>query len=142
MRTPYSISPCALGISGYFVKFRIAMPNSVCFFLAMDTPHSVMPAEAGTHDTWPRGCGDLRGSPPPRGRRLRRVEPLGVKVAQHVEFLLARRLGGLDLVGEQQLEAGIILHLLARDALMERQHLHLAGVLVEAHDREVGDDAP
>jgi hypothetical protein len=28
MRTPYSISSAALGISGYFVKFRIAMPNT------------------------------------------------------------------------------------------------------------------
>ena len=32
MRTPYSISSCAEGISGYLVKFRIAMPNSVVFF--------------------------------------------------------------------------------------------------------------
>jgi hypothetical protein len=43
---------------------------------------------------------------------------------------------------EQQLEARILLHLLAGDTLVEGEHLHLAGVLVEAHDGEVGDDAP
>ncbi len=28
--------------------------------------HNVIPADAGTHDTGPRGCGDLRGFPPSR----------------------------------------------------------------------------
>ena len=58
---------------------------------------------------------DDRGSR--RGSTSRRVEPLGVELAQHRR---ARpRVGGSvdpDFVVEQQLEAGVVLHLLARDA--------------------------
>src|SRR5579863_7022717 len=47
---------------------------------------------------------------------LRDIKLIGIEVAQHGELALARRLGGFELVGHQQLEAGIVLHLSERHA--------------------------
>src|SRR5262245_20025851 len=102
MRTPYSISPCALGISGYLVKLRMDMPNAVSFGLAMFAPLMI---------------------PSPRRRgegESRRIAPVRVELAQHVQLFLARRLDRLELGSTQPRKAGVVLHLLTGDTVLQR----------------------
>src|SRR6185295_13660498 len=70
------------------------------------------------------------------------IKPLWIELAQHRQLLLARRLNGLEARLEGQPKAGVVLDLFAAHARIEAQHLHLAAIGVEAHDGEVGDDAP
>src|SRR5262249_9158073 len=72
----------------------------------------------------------------------RRVEPRRVEFAQHLEFDRARRLQILDACGKGQLEAGIFLHLIAANAGIETQDLHLATFGVETHDAEIRHHPP
>src|SRR5262249_55845828 len=71
-----------------------------------------------------------------------REAAVGGGAGQGGELVLAGRLDGLEVVGKQQLEACVLLHLLARDAGLQRQHLHLAGFVVEAKQGEVRHHAP
>src|SRR5579863_1492714 len=66
---------------------------------------------------------------------LRYIELVGVEMAQHGQLALARRLGRFELVRHQQLEAGVVLDFIQGHPGMERQHLHAAALLFEAHDR-------
>src|SRR5258708_5906696 len=88
--TPYSTKAFASGISGYAVKFRAAMPN-VPDKLAIEN------SSVGTNR--------IRA-------RLGGVEPLGIEFAQYFHFLIGRRLRGVHVIGKDQLESSIFLHLL------------------------------
>src|SRR5215470_15274577 len=76
-----------------------------------------------------------------RGSHSGDVEPVWVEVAQDGELAAARRFGDREIVGHEQLEAGVVLDLSDRDAGVQGQHLHAPALVVEADDPEVGDDA-
>ena len=65
-----------------------------------------------------------RLSPVEKAFRSSGVKAFGVELAQHCELLRGRRRGRAEVFGEVELESGVILHLLARNTGVERQHLH------------------
>src|SRR5437660_8563079 len=72
---------------------------------------------------------------------LRGVELFGIELAQHFEFLIGRRLGHAQVVGELQEKSRVVLKLLAVDAGIERQHLHAPPLGFESEYRQIGDHA-
>src|SRR5215471_11476806 len=129
------MSARASGISGYLVKLRIAMPNTVAFFFLAAIPFLRHPAKPGTPSTSAR-------QRLPAGMTSSRIQPFRVQLPQYREFLLARWLGRRHVIVEQQRKTGVIAHLLPRHALVHGKYLHLAGLFVEAHDGKIGYDPP
>src|SRR5262245_33159179 len=75
------------------------------------------------------------------GSMLGGVESFRSQLAQHLQFLLGRRLGHAEVSGEFERKPGIILNLLPADAGIERDHLHAPLFIVEAKHCEIGDHA-
>src|SRR5215467_7919346 len=129
------MSARASGISGYLVKLRIAMPNTVAFFFLAAIPFLRHPAKPGTPRTFAR-------QRLPAGMTSSRIQPFRVQLSQHREFLLARWLGGHHVVVEQHCEAGVVAHFLPRHALVHGKYLHLTGFSIETHDGQISYDPP
>src|SRR5437660_12910354 len=70
---------------------------------------------------------------------LRGVELSGIELAQHFELLIGRLLGHAQVVGELQEKSRVVLKLLAVDAEIERQHLHVPPLGLESDYPQVGD---
>src|SRR5262249_18187152 len=97
------MSACASGISGYLVKLRIAIPNTVAFLSLAAIPFLLIPAKAGTQATL---C-----AVKPRATTSSRIQAFRIKLPQHRKFLHARWLGRRHVVVEQQCETRVIPHL-------------------------------
>src|SRR5262249_20023811 len=129
------MSARASGISGYLVKLRIAMPNTVAFFFLAAIPFLHHPAK-------PAPPAPVLVKRLPAGMTSSRIQPLRVQLSQHREFRLARWLGGRHVVVEQQCEAGVVAHFLPRHALVHGKYLHLTGLSIETHDGQISYDPP
>src|SRR5215813_8727206 len=110
------MSASASGISGYLVKLRIAMPNTVAFCFLAAMPFLRHPRHTG-------GATLCCRQRPPAGMTSSRIQPFRVQLPQYREFLLARWLGRRHVIVEQQRKTGVIAHLLPRHALVHGKYL-------------------